>query len=70
MSLFPESTDLYVGPGFKEAFMPGYPTKKDSPMLESDFKCVAAHPLNPLSSLTSVEEAAMSTKSNSIPKPQ
>ncbi|MCJ1451886.1 hypothetical protein MMC28_002226 [Mycoblastus sanguinarius] len=38
MSLFPESTDLYVGPGFKEAFMPGYPTKKDSPMLESDFK--------------------------------
>ena len=40
ISLFPNSTDLYVGPGFKEAFMPGYPSKKDSPMLESDFKYV------------------------------
>ncbi|KAG6995470.1 hypothetical protein G7Y79_00045g081410 [Physcia stellaris] len=41
ISLFPDSTDLYVGPGFKEAFMPGYPSKKDSPMLESDFnKCL------------------------------
>lgn len=40
VSLFPESADLYVGPGFKEGFMPGYPAKKDSPMLESDFKCV------------------------------
>jgi glyoxylase-like metal-dependent hydrolase (beta-lactamase superfamily II) len=38
ISLFPTSADLYVGPGFKEAFMPGYPGKKDSPMLESDFK--------------------------------
>ena len=38
MSLFPKSTDLFVGPGFKEAFMPGYPGKKDSPMLETDFE--------------------------------
>ena len=38
ISLFPESTDLYVGPGFKEKFMPGYPAQESSPMLESDFK--------------------------------
>ncbi len=43
ISLFPQSTDLYVGPGFKEAFMPGYPGKKDSPMLESDFKGRTVH---------------------------
>ena len=43
VSLFPQSTDLYVGPGFKGAFMPGYPSKKDSPMLESDFKGRKVH---------------------------
>ena len=43
ISLFPGSTDLYVGPGFKEAFMPGYPGKKDSPMLETDFKGRTVH---------------------------
>lgn len=43
ISLFPGSTDLYVGPGFKEAFMPGYPGKEDSPMLETDFKDRTVH---------------------------
>lgn len=38
ISLFPKSADLYVGPGFKQAFMPGYPAAKDSPMLETDFE--------------------------------
>ena len=28
-STFPGSTDLIVGPGFKEAFVPGFPTKPD-----------------------------------------
>ncbi|KAJ9500184.1 hypothetical protein H2202_004575 [Exophiala xenobiotica] len=37
-STFPSSTDLVVGPGFKEAFLPGYPAKQDSPVRESDFK--------------------------------
>ena len=37
-SLFPKSADLIVGPGFKENLMPGYPAKKDSPMLETDFE--------------------------------
>ncbi|KIV77975.1 hypothetical protein PV11_09747 [Exophiala sideris] len=36
-STFPGSTELVVGPGFKEAFFPGYPGKKDSPVRESDF---------------------------------
>jgi len=44
ISLFPTSTDLYVGPGFKEAFMPGYPAKQDSPMLEADFKYLPLRP--------------------------
>lgn len=39
-SLFPHSADLIVGPGFKEALMPGYPVKKDAHMLETDFEYV------------------------------
>ncbi|KAI4233879.1 MAG: hypothetical protein LQ352_008214 [Teloschistes flavicans] len=37
-SLFPKTAEVIVGPGFKEAFLPGYPGKKDSPMLEADFE--------------------------------
>ncbi|KAL9119228.1 MAG: hypothetical protein Q9187_004217 [Circinaria calcarea] len=37
-SLFPQSAELIVGPGVKEAFLPGYPARKDSPLLEADFK--------------------------------
>ncbi|CAG8886335.1 unnamed protein product [Penicillium egyptiacum] len=36
-SRFPPSTELIVGPGFKTAFLPGYPGKSDSPVRESDF---------------------------------
>jgi glyoxylase-like metal-dependent hydrolase (beta-lactamase superfamily II) len=36
-STFPPSTALIVGPGFKDAFMPGYPVNQNSPLLESDF---------------------------------
>lgn len=43
ISLFPQSADLYVGPGFKDAFMPGFPGKKDSPTLESDFEGRKVH---------------------------
>lgn len=35
MSTFPESTELVVGPGFKEAFLPGYPSKETSPVQET-----------------------------------
>ena len=37
-STFPSSTALIVGPGFKSAFLPGYPAGKDSAILESDYK--------------------------------
>ena len=37
-SLLPKSAELIVGPGFKKSFMPGYPAKADSPMLETDFE--------------------------------
>lgn len=43
LSLFPQSTDVYVGPGFSENFMPGYPTNKDSVMLDTDFKGRTVH---------------------------
>ena len=43
LSLFPPSTDLYVGPGFSENFMPGYPTNKDCPILDADFKGRTVH---------------------------
>lgn len=37
-SAFPISTALVVGPGFKEAFLPGYPVNKEAMVLESDFQ--------------------------------
>ncbi|KAK4940773.1 hypothetical protein LTR10_019166 [Elasticomyces elasticus] len=37
-STFPLSTDLIVGPGFKEVMLPGYPTNPNSPIRESDYE--------------------------------
>ncbi|OAP64179.1 hypothetical protein AYL99_00151 [Fonsecaea erecta] len=37
-STFPPSTKLIVGPGFKDALVPGYPVNKDSLVLETDWK--------------------------------
>lgn len=36
-STFPNTTDLVVGPGFKDAMLPGAPTNPGSPILESDY---------------------------------
>jgi glyoxylase-like metal-dependent hydrolase (beta-lactamase superfamily II) len=36
-STFPSSTALIVGPGFKEAFVPGFPANPDGVILESDY---------------------------------
>ncbi|KAI0132857.1 beta-lactamase-like protein [Xylariales sp. AK1849] len=38
MSTFPTTTELVVGPGFKDAFYPGYPTKPDAPVREDYWK--------------------------------
>jgi glyoxylase-like metal-dependent hydrolase (beta-lactamase superfamily II) len=38
MTTFPASTQLIVGPGFKEAHLPAYPINKESPNLQSDFE--------------------------------
>lgn len=35
---FPKSTALLVGPGFKDAKLPGYPSNADSSLLESDYE--------------------------------
>lgn len=37
-STFPHSTDLIVGPGFKEEFTPGYPSNPESPIKDSDWE--------------------------------
>lgn len=37
-STFPSSTELVVGPGFKESIMPGYPAEEDSAIRESYYK--------------------------------
>lgn len=37
-SVFPCSTELVVGPGFKSAYMPGYPINPDATVLESAFQ--------------------------------
>lgn len=34
---FPSSTALVVGPGFKDALLPGFPANPDSQILESDY---------------------------------
>ncbi|KAL3495817.1 beta-lactamase-like protein [Aspergillus germanicus] len=36
-STFESSTALIVGPGFKDTFLPGYPSNEGSPILESDY---------------------------------
>ncbi|KAF2097294.1 hypothetical protein NA57DRAFT_41249 [Rhizodiscina lignyota] len=36
--LFPPSTDLVVGPGFKGAYTPGWPIEKDSSLREDDWE--------------------------------
>ncbi|KAL1610587.1 hypothetical protein SLS60_002257 [Paraconiothyrium brasiliense] len=36
-STFPSSATLIVGPGVKDKYFPGYPTKPDAPVLETDF---------------------------------
>lgn len=38
MTTFPDTTELVVGPGFKEKFGRGYPTNPDSPVRESYWK--------------------------------
>ncbi|KAK7216367.1 hypothetical protein V2G26_004370 [Clonostachys chloroleuca] len=38
VSTFPASTELIVGPGFKDAFCPGYPANPTSPVREVDFR--------------------------------
>ena len=35
---FPGSTSLVVGPGFLEAYTPGYPKRQDSTLMETDFQ--------------------------------
>lgn len=37
-SRFPKSAELVFGPGFRELFMPGYPTNPKGVMLDSDFE--------------------------------
>ncbi|EXK76953.1 hypothetical protein FOQG_18318 [Fusarium oxysporum f. sp. raphani 54005] len=37
-STFPSTTELVVGPGFKSALMPGYPTNPYGVILESDYE--------------------------------
>lgn len=39
-SSFPHLTDLVVGPGFKEAMLPGAPANPESPIQESDYAYV------------------------------
>ncbi|KAK5046739.1 hypothetical protein LTR84_007500 [Exophiala bonariae] len=38
ISKYPASTDLVVGPGFKEAFIPGYPLREDGLIRQSDYE--------------------------------
>ena len=35
---FPNAVEIVVGPGFKENFMPGYPTNPEAPLLDVNFE--------------------------------
>ena len=35
--------ELIIGPGVQEKYLPEYPTRKDSPLLESDFKYASTY---------------------------
>ena len=37
-SALPKKINLLVGPGFREAFMPGYPDRQDSPLNQADYE--------------------------------
>lgn len=37
-SVFPTTTELVVGPGFKEELLPAYPTNESSLLRDSDFE--------------------------------
>lgn len=37
-SKFPAATDIVVGPGFVENFVPGWPIRPESPVLASDLE--------------------------------
>ena len=39
-SRFPPSTELVVGPGFKDAFLPAYPEGQNSPIRQVDIRSV------------------------------
>ena len=38
MTTFPLSTEIVVGPGFKDAYIPGWPTRADSTLIEADWE--------------------------------
>lgn len=46
ISAFPSSTALVVGPGFVETFTPGYPSRADAFVLESDYEGRPLHELS------------------------
>lgn len=37
VATFPQSTEIVVGPGFKDAHLPGYPKRQDASLMASDF---------------------------------
>lgn len=37
-SKFPSTVKIVVGPGFKDNFMPGYPSDPDAPLLDVDLE--------------------------------
>jgi glyoxylase-like metal-dependent hydrolase (beta-lactamase superfamily II) len=42
---FPESVEIVVGPGFKELFVPGFPTRPDAILSDAYFKCAIPDPV-------------------------
>lgn len=53
-SVFPPTTELVVGPGFKASSMPGYPTNPDSFLLDSAFQGRTVREVDFATSITTI----------------
>lgn len=72
-STFEPHTALIVGPGFKEAFVPGYPANPDSVILESDYagrerKWLSVKPHRPRPFVATILGGSLSVKSAKVQK--
>ncbi|KAK5119240.1 hypothetical protein LTR85_007854 [Meristemomyces frigidus] len=66
-SVFPPSTELVVGPGFKASYLPGYPTNPEAFLLDSAFEGRSVRELDFESSSSSSSSSSIITTIGGFP---